>query len=307
MVMTPSSKMSDHKERENMGGVGQEAFFFENHGSKLFGFLHVPHRRQSMGPQSRGIVFCHPFAEEKTISHRVVNNFARRLCRQGYPVLRFDYRGCGDSEGDFEQATLKTRLADIGKAIDIFFQHTQTVHLSLFGLRLGATLAALTAAGDSRVDSLVLWEPIVDVGKYFDQFLRMQVVAESTWSGKVAKTRKDLLQELTKGNCVDILSFYLSPQCFEEFTRLDVPAQVGFFQGPVLIVGISKQQRKRKDLEDLIRAYQQNDTSPHYLLVPEQPFWIDPNNPFRELVSLRNHELLFNQTVEWLKALDDHN
>jgi exosortase A-associated hydrolase 2 len=290
-----------------MREFSEEAFFFDNLGSKLFGFLHVPRNHPSEGFQARGIVFCHPFAEEKNISHRVLIKFARHLCRQGYPVLHFDYRGCGDSEGDFEQATLKTRLSDIGKAIDIFLQRTGTVHLSLFGLRLGGTLAALTAAEDPRVDSLILWEPIAHVQKYFNQFLRMQIVAESTWGSKVVKSRRDLLQELAKGRCVDILSFSLSPQCFQEFSELDVLAQVGSFRGAVLIAGISKQQRKRRDLEDFLRAYEQNGTPPQFLLVPEQPFWIEHNDPFREMVCLHDHAILFHQTVGWLTALDDHN
>ena len=56
---------------------------------RLFGMLHEPEGRTSRTP----FVFCHPFAEEKLWTQRVYVSFARRLAREGHPVLRFDYRG----------------------------------------------------------------------------------------------------------------------------------------------------------------------------------------------------------------------
>ena len=44
-------------------------------------------------------------------------NMGRRLASNGYPVLRFDFMGEGDSEGDFEDGTITTRLDDINCAV----------------------------------------------------------------------------------------------------------------------------------------------------------------------------------------------
>ena len=283
----------------------EEPFFFDNEGSKLFGILHTPRSPEPKSGvlQSKGIVFCHPFAEEKTISHRVITNFARLLCRQGYYVLRFDYCGCGDSEGDFAQATLTTRISDISKAIDVLLEHTGTSILSLFGLRLGGTLAALVAAADSRVNSLILWEPIVQVRAYFKQFLRMQVIAENRRRNRVLGTLKSLVQELQEGRCVDIVGYCLSPKCFEEFTRVNVLARIGRFRGPTLIVSIGRQNRDRKDLQALLHAYLKTNTDVELIRVQERLFWIDPNDPFRELASWHGHDSLFEKTTDWLNTV----
>jgi alpha/beta superfamily hydrolase len=83
-------------------------FFFQGNGYRLFGVFH-----EASGPKKKeGFVFCAPFAEEKLWTHRVFVNFARLLAEKGYPVLRFDYMGNGDSEGDFEESSLETMLSD---------------------------------------------------------------------------------------------------------------------------------------------------------------------------------------------------
>ncbi|OEU70558.1 MAG: hypothetical protein BA863_18215 [Desulfovibrio sp. S3730MH75] len=283
----------------------EEPFFFKNESSKLFGILHIPHpgnHTKNIEKKKQGFVFCHPFAEEKAISHRVMVNFARFLCQHGYHVLRFDYRGCGDSENDFEEANLTTRLSDIRKAIGELHRLAEVNFVCLFGLRLGATLAALTAETDNRVQQLILWEPIVKVREYFFQFIRMRLIADNFREGLTAVTREQLLQNLKKGNCVDILGYMLSPKCFEEFNNVDLLDHAGRTLKNALIVAIMNRYRYRKDLEMLLDVYKSHKTPVQVLYVQERRFWIDPNNFIRELASWRGHESLFQQTLKWLEA-----
>ena len=52
-----------------------------------------------------GIVFCHPFGEEKLWTHRVFVTFARRLAAAGHAVLRFDHRANGEQMGPRHEAS----------------------------------------------------------------------------------------------------------------------------------------------------------------------------------------------------------
>jgi len=61
----------------------------------------------------------HPFAEEKLWSHRVFVSFARALAERGYPVLRFDYMGAGDSSGTTPETSLQTHLDDLRAAVEV--------------------------------------------------------------------------------------------------------------------------------------------------------------------------------------------
>src|SRR5690606_6080356 len=82
---------------------------------------------------------------------------SRALAREGIPSLRFDYRGMGDSEGD------KQRFDDIGQdiraACDAFCLQTGLTRIVLWGLCDAASAAMMYAAGDARVEGLVLLNP----------------------------------------------------------------------------------------------------------------------------------------------------
>jgi exosortase A-associated hydrolase 2 len=283
----------------------EEAFFFEHEGSKLFAILHVPDPGdpRSVPRQSKGVVFCHPFAEEKALSHRVMVDFARFLCSNGYHVLRFDYRGCGDSEGDFEQATVTSRLSDIERAMGVFGERTGVTEPLLFGLRFGGTLAAMVAEANSRVHGMILWEPVVQVRIYLLQFLRMQVMAEKFREGKVRMTRDELLKELKEGRCVDVLGFMLGPGFFEECMGLDILKQRKTFSKPLLVVGVTRQRSYHTDLRSFIDSYPCENGYPTLMQVNDRPFWYDPNNVFRELASWFGHEILFQSTLEWMEGM----
>ena len=92
--------------------INEIPFFFDNKGSKLFGFIHKPGNNTN-----KAIVFCHSFAEEKLWSHRVYVSLARKLVEQGYIVMRYDYRGYGDSDGDFKNCSIESYYDDISCAV----------------------------------------------------------------------------------------------------------------------------------------------------------------------------------------------
>jgi uncharacterized protein len=134
-------------------------FFFLNEGYRLFGVLH----NVSGKTKKEGFIFCAPFAEEKLWAHRVFVSFARFLAEKGYPVLRFDYMGHGDSEGDFEISSVQTMISDINCAAQILQERIPSIEsLGFLGLRFGATLALLAASLENRPKKLILWEPIID-------------------------------------------------------------------------------------------------------------------------------------------------
>src|SRR3954464_11609473 len=64
---------------------------------QLLGTLHRPQR---LRPRSTAVLLCNPFGEEASRAHRMFRVLATQLERAGYPALRFDYSGTGDSLGD---------------------------------------------------------------------------------------------------------------------------------------------------------------------------------------------------------------
>ncbi len=122
---------------------------------QLIGILHRPERARP-----RGVVIVVGAPQYRAGSHRQFVLLARHLADAGYPVLRFDYRGMGDSEGDF--VGFEGVKEDIKAAIDhLFTQIEELRDIGLWGLCDGASAASFYAIGDPRVSGLVLLNPWV--------------------------------------------------------------------------------------------------------------------------------------------------
>ena len=95
-------------------------------------------------------------------SHRQFTVLARTLAQAGWPTLRFDYRGMGDSTGDAR--SFESVSDDIGAAITALQQHVpQLQRVVLWGLCDGASasLIYLHQRPDPRVGGLCLANPWV--------------------------------------------------------------------------------------------------------------------------------------------------
>ncbi|MGH1374021.1 MAG: hydrolase 1, exosortase A system-associated [Cellvibrionaceae bacterium] len=131
----------------------------------LIGVIHqpegkIPHVGAQPGKVSRGVVIVVGGPQYRVGSHRQFLQLARQLSSQGIYVMRFDYRGMGDSEGDY--LGYEFIGDDIKVAIDEFLQrYPHLEEIVLWGLCDGATAAACYATCDSRVTGLVLVNPWV--------------------------------------------------------------------------------------------------------------------------------------------------
>ncbi|PHV40548.1 hydrolase 1, exosortase A system-associated [Janthinobacterium sp. BJB304] len=124
----------------------------------MVGILSLPAAR---GP--RGVLIVTGGPQYRVGSHRQFVLLARALAAQGWPVLRFDLRGMGDSEGSARD--YRAAGPDIAGALAQFFDAVPSLReVALWGLCDGATAAACHAPRDARVKALVLLNPWVRSG-----------------------------------------------------------------------------------------------------------------------------------------------
>ena len=192
----------------------EKAFFTEGTPG-LFGMLFLP---EAEVRKQTACLVIHPFAEEKKSAHRTLVELSRALSRYGYPVLMFDLRGCGDSEGDFATVRLDEWLADIHTAAGLLKSSAKCERLNLLALRFGAFLAqCYDREHPGDVTEHVWIEPVLKSADYLRKSLRHKLMKELCTAGAVTSSRDGLLQELQSRKSIDFDGYEIGPGLYRDF------------------------------------------------------------------------------------------
>jgi uncharacterized protein len=155
---------------------------FECKGQQIVGMLHVPEGRGRVP----AALLLHGFTGTKVEAHRIFVKLSRALAGHGIASLRFDYRGSGDSAGEFENMTIRSELADAQAAIKFLARHRRVNSrcMAVIGFSLGSAVAAyLVARERSRFKSLVLWAPVAEGAGILDGLSTPDAVAALAETG----------------------------------------------------------------------------------------------------------------------------
>jgi exosortase A-associated hydrolase 2 len=269
--------------------MNETPFFIGQEPHRLFATLHEP----EAGGRDEAFVFCHPLAEEKLWAHRAFVTFARQLAAEGYPVLRADLTGAGDSDGDFSEVSVTTAIADIRRAIDAVRGRLKAGRVSLLGLRFGATLASLVAERYGDVDRLVLWSPIVDGNRHLQDLLRINVATQTAVYREVRQDRGELVEQMRQGGTVNVDGYEMGYAMCSEMAALKLAAAPKAHRGPCLVVQIDRQPgRQDAELEAFASTYKRGVLA----FAQEEPFW-------KEIARFYDRApALFATTSEWLRV-----
>jgi len=246
--------------------MNEDYRFLELNGEHLFAAHHSTAR-----DASRAVVMCHPLGEEKLWAHRVFVSSARTLADAGFAVLRFDFRGEGDSDRDFARADLETRIEDACFAVDtVRALNPSVTDVTLLGLRFGAAVAAAAAARHSGVSRLILWDPVVDGAAYMQAVLRLNLMFQMAQHQKVVENRDALVVRLERGETVNIEGYELAEPLFRQASEFRLSDVLTRFAGDVLIVQVNQGEAPIKP--DLA-AIAEGRSRWRRLAVREEPFW----------------------------------
>lgn len=159
-------------------------------------------------PSRGALLYLHPFAEELNKSRRMVALQIAALALAGFDVLQIDLLGCGDSSGDFEDATWANWVAD-GKLGLEWLQANSDAPLWLWGLRCGALLAMDIARQHELETSLLLWQPVFSGANVVRDFMRLAVAGELA-SGNGKQKTAEMRALLKAGQAVEVAGYGLS-------------------------------------------------------------------------------------------------
>ena len=132
----------------------EEAVTIPSAGLKLSGVVHVP---RALRPSERRGAFLvlHGFGSNKTSSNTMQPT--KVLSELGYVVLRFDMRGCGDSEGEIGRVICLEQVEDTRSALTFLARHpaVDPERIGLIGSSFGGAVAVYTGGVDARVAAVI--------------------------------------------------------------------------------------------------------------------------------------------------------
>ena len=188
------------------------------------------------------VIAAHAFAEEMNKGRRMCARMARLLAERGWRVVQKDLFGCGDSSGDFADASWAAWTADLE---DELSQADAARPIWLWGMRAGALLASAVLPGRPQVN-LLLWQPVCSGAQHLQQFLRLHAGARIVGSRKT-DSKTSPAQLLRSGTAVEIGGYELNPALAGglEQANLDVPAN---FAGRVVWFEVASDEAQQLSL-----------------------------------------------------------
>ena len=196
-----------------------QAFFLPSDspdGGQRFCLYHPP-ATTSVSLFARGLVlYIHPFAEEINKARRMAALQSRAMAQAGYAVLQIDLLGCGDSSGDFGDATWQGWVDDVVLGCRwlrsrVNDQNTVSgkTPLWLWGLRAGCLVAVDAAKHLGEPCSFLFWQPPSSGKPLLQQFMRLRIAGDML-GGQSKGTMEGVRQQLADGYSVESAGYMLS-------------------------------------------------------------------------------------------------
>lgn len=188
--------------------------FTNKNNDQLAGRLELPLNRK---PHNFAI-FAHCFTCTKNLT--AVKNVGRALTAQGFGVLRFDFTGLGESEGDFENTNFSGNVDDLIEAASYLEAHYAAPSL-LIGHSLGGAAAIFAA---SRIDSV---KAVAVINSPSDPAHVTHLLRDST-----SQIRKEGKAKVNLGG----IDFTIKKQFLDDLQNKSLFQVVGDFQKALLIL-----------------------------------------------------------------------
>jgi alpha-beta hydrolase superfamily lysophospholipase len=200
-------------------GNSAEAIYFPSDDHRLFGWLH--HTPPESAVAGVAVVICKPFGYEAICSHRSLRVFAEELSSIGFPVLRFDYLGTGDSSDiDPHADQVETWTKDVITAIGEVKRRTGVVRVCLIGVRLGALLAIQAAGRCHSISGLVLISPILSGRRYLREIRAIRLAASI--GTEIPRPVAGIDGQADGNASLEVSGFSLSAATLNELRKIDL-------------------------------------------------------------------------------------
>jgi uncharacterized protein len=185
--------------------------------------------------RQHAILLCNPFGQEAIRAHRFYKVVADRLNKAGFHVMRFDYYGTGDSDGDDDEVDFEAWTSDIRSAHSELLRLSGCANASWIGLRLGASVAAIASKSlETPLCCLLLWEPITNGAEYLAELMSAHELALQRDYGARDAFDSSLAQDFASARGLETLGFMLTTGMRQWLERLSTADFEGLRAGSTI-------------------------------------------------------------------------
>jgi len=197
----------------------QKAIELTVKGKTLRGMYHRPDQE---GKYPTVILF-HGFTGDKLEPHRIFLKLSRLLAEEGLAVIRFDFSGSGESDGDFVEMTFSNEVLEAEEILNYArdLPATDQGRLGLVGLSMGGAVASILAGKNPLlIKALALWSAA-----------GIDIMADIYRN----KANQDVFSRNSRGE-IDIGGLWLNHDFYEDLRSWDTYAALKGYQRPALII-----------------------------------------------------------------------
>lgn len=169
-------------------------------------------------PLRARVLLAGPFASERP--HRYISwvRWARYLARHGFEVMRFDYRGVGESTGRFEDFGFRSWCDDLRRCADWLQQQSPAAPLVIHGLGMGALIGD-RLFGQGAGNILLSWLPPKSAREMLYEQLKIKMANNFILPANERKTRDQFIAELESGETVEVEGHNWTPNLWAESAK----------------------------------------------------------------------------------------
>jgi len=136
--------------------------WISSRGKRLSAMLHMPSDANKDTPV---IICCHGFTGDKTGANQLTLNLAKTLEQAGYIVIRFDFLGSGESDGDFPSDTVVAGWQEDLSNVVMWAKRQSrfiTSPIILYGHSLGGLVVLTHSAMNQDISGRIVFAPVVN-------------------------------------------------------------------------------------------------------------------------------------------------
>jgi len=165
--------------------------FSNERGKELVGIIHLPEKEKPPA-----VIICHGFQNHKTDNKFI--RLARALREVGILVFRFDFEGCGDSEGDPKQISVAREVSDLNSAYRALLKkcNIDPNRIAFVGASLGAVVVSLVIERFKiPAKTLVFWSQAFNQKELMKIWYTKEDLSQLNKKGYLVKGRKEIGKE----------------------------------------------------------------------------------------------------------------